>query len=356
MKSIIKLIKRMLIIIIPLILVGLLILWLKSNKTSTEEKIYYYNKEKPVLVTVDTVKASSIANNLAYTGIFEPNRETKLSADQQGKIIAVFVDVGSYVKQGQTVIQLDNTLIKLQLKALEVQIEGFEEDVKRYAILVEADAIQGVQLEKATLGLKAAQAQKNSLLAQIEKTSIKAPFTGIVTAKFIEVGGFAAPGIPLLQITDLATLRFSINVPERELKMFTDKNNYNITPDTYPNENLIGKISLIGSKSNVGNSFPVQFLVNNTSSLSIKSGMFGKVFLVQTNEAKGMLIPSSAIIGSNDLMQVYLVRNGKALLKTISVSERIGNHAIVSNGLKAGDVIITKGLINLFEGANVITK
>ena len=120
------------------------------------------------------------------------------------------------VNKGQTLIQLDNSLLKLQLQTIEVQIEGLEADVNRYTILAKADAIQGVQLEKAELGLKSAKVQKATLLEQISKTTIRAPFSGVVTAKLSEEGAFAAPGVPLLQITDITTLKFTVNVPEKD--------------------------------------------------------------------------------------------------------------------------------------------
>ena len=150
------------------------------------------------------------------------------------------------------------------------QIKG-EDDVKRYTILTEADAVQGVQLEKARLGLKSAKVQRATLLEQISKTSIKAPFNGVVTAKLNEEGGFAAPGVPLLQITDISTLRFTVNVPENDLVKFQNNQTYKINADVFPDISLSGKVSMIGSKANMGNSFPVQFQVANTKNLSIKS-------------------------------------------------------------------------------------
>ena len=125
--------------------------------------------------------------------------------------------MGDIVQQGQTLIQLDNSLLKLQLQTIEVQIEGLQDDVKRYTILTEADAVQGVQLEKAKLGLKSAKVQRATIQEQINKTTIKAPFSGVVTAKLSEIGAFAAPGVPLLQITDLNILKFTVNVAENNL-------------------------------------------------------------------------------------------------------------------------------------------
>ena len=348
--------KKIIWIIAGVAVVGMMMFKLLSNKKTTENRVYQYDKEKPILVSVDTIRLQNIVDAGNYTGTFEPNKETKISADIQGKINAVLVDVGSSVSKGQTLIQLDNSLLKLQLQTVEVQIEGLEDDVKRYTILTEADAVQGVQLEKARLGLKSAKVQRATLLEQINKTSVKAPFNGVVTAKLNEEGGFAAPGAPLLQITDISTLRFTINIPESDLVQFQSNQSYKISTDVFPDISLSGKISMIGSKANMGNSFPIQFQVANTKNLSIKSGMFGKVSLSETKQEQGILIPTSAIIEENGIAKVYLIKNGKAVLQTITTSKTIGNKTLVSSGLNENDIIVTNGFINLFDNANIITK
>ena len=348
--------KKIIWIIAGVAVVGLMIFKLLSNKKTTENRVYQYDKEKPISVSVDTIRLQNIVDAGNYTGTFEPNKETKISADIQGKINAVLVDVGSYVSKGQTLIQLDNSLLKLQLQTVEVQIEGLEDDVKRYTILTEADAVQGVQLEKARLGLKSAKIQRATLLEQISKTSVKAPFNGVVTAKLNEEGGFAAPGVPLLQITDISTLRFTVNVPENDLIQFQSNQTYKINTDVYPDILLSGKVIMIGSKANMGNSFSIQFQVANTKNLSIKSGMFGKVSLSETKQEQGILIPASAIIEENGIAKVYVIKNGKAILQSITTTKTIGNKTLVSSGLKENDIIVTNGFINLFDGANISIK
>jgi len=348
--------KKIIWIIAGVAVVGMMMFKLLSNKKTTENRIYQYDKEKPISVSVDTIRLQNFVDAGNYTGTFEPNKETKISADIQGKINAVLVDVGSYVSKGQTLIQLDNSLLKLQLQTVEVQIEGLEDDVKRYTILTEADAVQGVQLEKARLGLKSAKVQRATLLEQINKTSIKAPFNGVVTAKLNEEGGFAAPGVPLLQITDISTLRFTVNVPENDLIQFQNNQTYKINADVFPDVSLSGKVSMIGSKANMGNSFPIQFQVANTKNLSIKSGMFGKVSLSETKQEQGILIPTSAIIEENEIVKVYLIKNGKAVMQAITTSKTIGNKTLVSSGLNENDIIVTNGFINLFDNANITTK
>lgn len=351
-----SILKKALFIIISLILIAIVVIKLKTNKEITQSKVYQYDKEQAINVQADTLQLENVNAEFSYSGTFEPNKETKISAELQGKINTVFVDVGSIVNNGQTLIQLDNSLLKLQLQTIDVQIEGLDADVNRYTILANADAIQGVQLEKAELGLKSAKVQRATLLEQINKTTIKAPFNGVVTAKLSEEGAFAAPGVPLLQITDITNLKFTVNVPENDLSQFNLNQSYLILADAFPEISLSGKTTMIGSKANMGSSFPIQFTVNNTSDLKIKSGMFGKVLLKSEVSVKGIIIPSSAIQGTENQPQVYVVKNGKAHLKNITILNKIQNKAVVSDGLNEGDVIVTNGFINLFDGVNVIVK
>lgn len=345
--------KAIIYIIVAVALIAIVVIRLKTNKETTVNRVYQYDKEQAINVQAITLKLESVKNEISYSGTFEPNKETRISADIQGKINLVLVDAGSAVRKGQALVQLDNSLLKLQLQTVEIQIEGLEADVKRYTVLTNADAIQGVQLEKTELALKSAKVQKATLMEQINKTTITAPFSGIVTAKLTEEGAFAAPGIPLLQITDISSLKFTVNVPEKELSQFEPNQIYSLSADAYPETVLSGRVTLTGSKANMGNSFPVQFSVNNTADLKIKSGMFGKVELKNNGEEKFIIIPASSIVGTNIQPQVYLVKNGKAMLQNIATSNRFQNKVQVSSGLTEEDVIITNGFINLFDGANV---
>ena len=351
-----SILKKVLYVIIPLAIIAVMVVKLKTNKEITQNKIYEYDKEQAVNVQADTLHVENVNAKYSYSGTFEPNKETKISAELQGKINTLLVDVGSVVIKGQTLVLLDNSLLKLQVQTIDVQVEGLEADVKRFIILAKADAIQGVQLEKAELGLKSAKVQRAILLEQINKTSIKAPFQGVVTAKLSEEGAFAAPGVPLLQITDITNLKFTVNVPENDLRQFKLNHSYTITADAYPEISFTGKVTMIGSKANMGSSFPIQFTLNNTSDLKIKSGMFGKVNLENASQEMGIIIPASAMVGNAIQPQVYLIKNGKSVMQNITISKNIQNKVVVSSGLKEGDVIVTNGFINLYDGANIIVK
>lgn len=349
--------KKVITIIALIAILAIVVFKLASNKKSFEDRIYRYDATAAVNVKTDTIELGSATDRNAYTGTFEPNRETKISAEVQGKINSLLVDVGSYVRQGQSLIQLDNSLLRLQLQGVDVQLGGLKKDVDRYTALAQADAIQGVQLEKTKVAYESALVQKATLEEQIRKSTIRAPFSGFVTAKMTEVGAFAAPGMPLLQITDISNLKFTVNVTESELSKFKLKQPFTLYADIYPTMALSGEVRMIGSKANMGNSFPIEFNVKNTSDYQIKSGMFGKVSMDGANVMEDkIIIPSSSIVGSDIKPQVYVVKGENAFLQDIIIERRIGDNVIVSEGLSVGDILVTGGFINLYEGAPIKTN
>ncbi len=349
--------KKLLWIIFLVLMVVIIVLQLRNNKKVTLDKVYHYDKTAPISILVDTLELQKLNNKTSFTGIFNANKKTKLSADVPGKIISVFVDEGSKVKKGEPLLQQDKSSMELQLKQINVKIKGLEDDVRRYSALKKADAVQGVKLEKAQLGLQSVKIEKSILQDKIDKTTVRAPFDGIITMKFCEQGEYSAPGKPLFQLIDISTLKFNITVSENEVILFNDGDEFPITSNVFPEVVLTGKVTTVGAESNkMSHDFPVEFTIHNTKDLKIKSGMFGNVYVTRENDTEHIVIEASSIVGSNIHPQVYVVKDGKAWLHDIIISSRFKNKAVVSKGLSQGDVIVTTGFINLFDGANVIIK
>ena len=347
-----KKIINILILIALLVLIGLK---LKGNKEIVENRVYQYDKEKAIKVFTQKIALENINANQQFTGTFEANKEVKVNADIQGKIIKYYVDEGAKVRKGQSLVKLDASLLYSSLEQVNVQIETLQKDLVRYQILADADAIPAIKLEKVQQGIKTAKTQRQAIQTKISKTLIKAPFTGIVTMKFQEVGAFAAPGVPLVLLTDIGDLKFTINVPEHNLNLFQKGKTYKIKTDTYPDLALKGKVIRVGSKGNMSNSFPVQFALKNTKDKKLKSKMFGKVAVGSAKSGtKAIIIPAKAIIGSEIQSQVYLIKEGKAVVTNVTVGKRFENKAVITSGVAEGDTIVTSGFINLFDGANVI--
>lgn len=348
--------KKAIYIIVSLAIFGLLVIWLFSNKKSAENKVYHYNKLEAILISTDTATLREIPVDLSYSGTFEPFREGKVMGESQGKITRMDAELGDIIKRGDAVAQLDNELLKLQLKAVNVQIAGFEKDLKRYTILAHADAIQGVQLEKTQLALDAARIQYETILEQINRTTITAPFTGVVTQKFTELGTVISPPVPLIQLTDISKLKMTLSVPESDLKFFKINQEVNVTADIYPDMNFPGRVIMVGSRGDFAHNYPIQIQMNNTPDHLIKAGMFGSVKITTGNNKMLPSISTKALVGSSVNPQVYVMENNKALLRDVTVDQQSDKYTAVSSGLSVGEIVVVSGFINLKDGSPVKTR
>jgi RND family efflux transporter MFP subunit len=343
--------KRIIGIVILLGIFAIIGLQLRTNKKISENRIYKYDKEAPIYVHAEKVKRKNITTSKTFTGTFEPLNEVKVNADVQGNIVKMFIKEGDYLKKGQPILKIDDQMLHLKLKAINAKIKGLEQDVKRYTKLTDEDAIPAIKLEKTLIALEGAKAEQSVLKEQISKTTVKAPFNGIVTKQFCEVGSFALPAKPLIEISNLNQLKFRINVTENDIDLFNAKN-YPIIADIFPNDTLNGELLYTSSKGNMGNSFTVEFTLDINSSKKLKSKMFGSVIIYNEN-SNDLLIPAKCIVGSDVKPKVYLIKNGKAVLTPIVISSRDGDYVSVKSKINVGDIVVTGGFINLFENANV---
>ena len=345
--------KKVIYIIVSIIILALLGIWLFSNKKISEKKVYHYNKSEAILISTDTASLRYLSGEILYTGTFEPFREGKVMAESQGKIIIMNAELGDKIKAGQIVAKLDNDLLKLQLEVNNIQIEGFEKDVNRYTILAKADAVQGIQLEKTLLALKTADVQRKTLQEQINKTIITAPFSGVVTQKFIEIGTVIAPSVPIIQLTDINTLKLTFTIPESDIKYFHLNQSLSVWSTISPDKSIPGKVVMIGSRGDIAHNFPVQILIANTSNQQIKAGMFGSVKMITGQNQDYITIPIKALFGSSLKQQVYVVEKGKAIARNIIVAFQNEKYAAISSGLTQGEIVVVSGFINLKNGSPV---
>lgn len=326
-----------------------------SNKKKAEQKVYRFDENGKIAVTAEAVKFGEFELDKMYNGTFEPNKESKLMFELPGRIANLNYEVGEYVSNGNVIANLDIELLKLQKEQVELQVSALESDYKRYKILLEEKAVQLVQYEKIETAYKTAQVQLKTINEQIRKSSLKAPFNGIITMKFSEIGTVTAPQMPVVQLSDVSKLRMTIQVPENEIRYFKMNESIEIKTDLSSDKIYEGKVVVISGKSDIAHNFLVQVEINNND-MQIKAGTFGYAMKKMNTIDKQISIPISALIGSSILPKVYVVQNEKAILKEIEILDRNNSSAAVKSGLKVGDIVVTSGFINLSDGKNVLVK
>ena len=349
--------KRVIIIVtIVVALVVLAAMKLMSNKEKVEKKLYVHNSATAVYVESSTPVTHTFQDALSFLGTFEPYRQNTIGSDASGKIIRLAVQEGDRVSQGQLIAKIDDEMLRLQIQNAEIGIEGQQNDDNRYTTLQKENAIAGVQVEKTKLGLRSAEVQKKQLQKQLRSTSITAPFSGVITKKLVDLGSVIGPGTPLVELTDISSLKLTVSVPERDIMKFTLGKQVSVFCDIYGSKLFAGKVTNINVQADKAHNFKVQITVKNPASSQIMAGMYGSVKLGNNQSKTALAIPRKAMVGSSKDPKVYVIENGKAVLKSFSAGTSDGEFIEVADGLTKNDQIVVKGQINLQNNAPVTTK
>jgi membrane fusion protein, multidrug efflux system len=345
-------------IIITIVVVSLIVtatgMRLASNKHYFEEQLKMvseFNATIPVLT--DTVKYQQVNSDFSVTGQFQAIREISIISELQGKVVTIDAKIGNCVKQNQLLATIDNELVKSQLDLAKFNLENTEKDKNRFEQLSKGDAATIQQFESTRLAYENAQSVYIATKLQYEHAFIKAPFNGIIVKKYIETGSFLLPGTPVFDLVEIDKVKFIAKLTTNELNKVLLGQKTKITVDAFPKSELEGIITSINVKSDPSKRFDVEIEVGNQTDNQIKPGMFGTCMFIQRSNAKILTIPRKALTEGIKNPTVFVVKNDSVIEKKLIAEILNDNQIAVLQGLKAGDVVVSSGQINLVNGSKI---
>jgi RND family efflux transporter MFP subunit len=348
--------KRLLIFLAVIAVLGLTAAKLLDNKEKTAKKVYVPEADPKVGVKVAVAEMRKLSQDVSFLGSFAPNRKVEIRPQAGGEIVSLNIQEGQFVKAGQLIAKLDDEQLRYQIEALQVTLEGYQNDLKRFEVLVKGDAVPAVNLERTQLSIRSTEAQIKQLKKQISNTSIIAPFSGIVTAKMVEKGSVVSIGTPMAEITDISLLKLVVNIPEKSVNEFRNGKTIAIKTDVYPEANFSGKVTMVAAEGDDAHNYPVEITVQNSQKNPLKAGMYGSIANASQLKSEALAVPRKAITGSAKQPQVYVVENGKANLRDVAIGATTNEYYEIIKGLKAGDHVVTSGQINLQNGTSVVAQ
>ncbi|MEM8969795.1 MAG: efflux RND transporter periplasmic adaptor subunit, partial [Bacteroidota bacterium] len=284
---------------------------------------------------------------------FEPSRELDITVQAQGEVIREAVREGEQVRSGSLIAKIDDAQLQYQLIAAEADYQDAVREAKRYEALTAGEAVPKVQLDKAQLRLASTESQLKSLKKRIQQTQVTAPFSGVLTAKMFEKGTVVAPGMPIAHLTDIATLKLIVQIPEADLLRFQEGEEVTVKTDVHPTASYPGTIVMVGAKGDESHNFPVHIRVSNSEEYPLRAGMYGYMQFNSSSEEQALVIPREALIGSSREASVYLVRDSTAYQQSIRLGQTTGGNLEVLEGLQEGDLVVVNGQINLTDSTRV---
>jgi len=307
-------------------------------------------------VSVEKVAKKNLSETLSLVGSIYANNDVNIISEAAGKITAVFTKIGDYKQAGSVLFQVDDELRKAAFMSAEANYEKAKKDYERFQTLYQQKSVSDSQLDQAKLGAALAETQYIVAKRQLEDTQIKTPISGYITARNVDLGSMVqgAPQPTLVaNIVDISKLKVKLNLAESDAFLVKVGDQVKVTVDVYPGVAFKGRIESISSKGDDAHTYPVEISINNESTHPLKAGMFARVEFTSLKDRETIVIPRESLVGSVKEPQVFIVENGIAKLRNITVGDQSGIYVQVLQGLMEGETIVVNGQNNLVNNLKV---
>jgi RND family efflux transporter MFP subunit len=302
----------------------------------------------------ELVRTSTVAETRVFNGLVEAVQRSTVSAQTTGRITEINFDVQDYVEKGQVLMRLSDKEQKSRLdsarssmKEASANAEQAEKEFNRIKSIYEKKLVAKSALDKAIAENKAAEARLKALRAKVaeaqeqwEHTIVRAPYSGIVVERHVQMGETARSGQALMTGLSLDHLRVVVELPQDvSLKARADKRMFVIWPAGQ-------RISIEPANVTI---FPYANVQTHSFSTRIKlppglPGLYPGMMIkagVEVGQTTQLLVPAAAVVQRSEVAAVYVQdAEGKVLFRQVRTGHRHGEHIIIMAGLREGEKVL----------------
>lgn len=309
----------------------------------------------PTVVEYQVITTAPLQEKLLSSGALSANESVEIHPEVSGIIESLSFQEGSRVQAGQVLFTLRADDLKAQLKKLEYSRQLAAANENRQKELLKREAISQQEYDIALTNLNTATAEITALKAQIEKTVIRAPFTGQVGLRAVSLGAYVNPSTKVCNLVSLDPIKIDFAIPAKYAGKIGSGQNIRFRVEG-------------GTTAYSGTVFAVEPNVEaQTRTLALRAqapnpgnkllpGAFASVELVLKQEGQAITIPSQAIIPDLASKRVFVIKEGKAQPVVVTTGLRQAYNVEVTSGLSAGDTVIVSGIQLLKPGSVVAPK
>ena len=304
-------------------------------------------------VKVMTVAKTIIARTIDYTATVQAFEEVNMAPSSPGRVDKIYVEVGDRVEKGQNLFLMDRT----QYYANKIQLANLEKDLARLDTLLKLGSVKAQTYDQTKAQYEV---MKTNVDFMEENTLIEAPFSGIITGKYLEDGELysGAPGmsgkaavVTLMQINPVKVI---VSVSEQYYPLIKKGMTARIEADVYPGKEFTGRIFRVHPTIYaMSRTFKAEIEIPNGKEI-LRPGMFARVF-IDMGEVEAIVVPSNAVLiqeGTNDRF-VFVVKDGVAVRQLVKLGKRFDDRFEIADGLNEGDSLVVDGQARLSNGQQV---
>ncbi|KTD23740.1 hemolysin D [Legionella lansingensis] len=311
---------------------------------------------EPRAITVETAPVTQriLADQFETIGSLASTDNIDISSEIAGQIAAIYFKPGANVKKGTLLIQLDDTVLKSELASAKANLALSETSYNRTNELAKRKIASEQALDQALANLREKQNTVKVKEAQLEKLSLRAPFSGTLGSRQVSIGQYVKVGQPLVRLVANQKLRVEYTLPERYLPRLQEGQQVAVISDAFPNKIYKGIVNYIDpAVDKETRTIAVEALIDNSEHL-LSAGLFVRVTHEFGEKTKRLLVPEESLIPTINGQKIFVLRNDKAVAVRVKIGAHHDAMTEIRSGLKADDIVIVRGQHKLREGSRVI--
>jgi membrane fusion protein (multidrug efflux system) len=316
----------------------------------------------PAAVTTIVAKQETWPSTLSVVGTTAPVHGVTVSADLPGTVDTITFDSGKFVHEGDVLVQLDTRQERAQLAAMEAQRDLAKINYDRMRQLVNGGVISRMDYDKSTAEQRQTEANVGEIKATIQRKTIRAPFSGILGIRQVNLGQYMSAGTAIVSLQALNPIYANFNVPQQVMSQMRPGQNVKISTDGASGHEYSGRVNALESTVDESTrNVQVQATLANPEN-KLRPGMFVQVEVGVGAQRSLFPLPASAINYAPFGDSIYIVTDlkepdGKTYRgvrqQFVKIAGARGDQVGIVSGLNQGDEVVTSGAFKLRNGAAV---
>lgn len=285
-------------------------------------------------------------------GTGKANESVVITTQSSDIVREVHFDDGQRVKAGQVLLTLFDLEEQAKLKALDVDLQEANRQLKRVVDLAKNNVASEQLLDEHQAAVNALEAQMNVLKTQMLALKVTAPFEGLLGQRQVSVGALVKPGDAITTLDDLSVIKVDFEIAEVHLPSVAIGQTIRATSIAYPDETFSGKIASIGARVDPATrAIQIRAIIDNQN-FKLRPGM-----LLQINLQKKLLttlvLPEASLVPVEDEQFVFVVKDGEVTKRQVKIGLRKPGLVQIVSGLELGEQVVIEGALKLRDGSKV---
>lgn len=310
----------------------------------------------PMPVEVAAALKDTVVDAIAATGQIEPVQSIEVHPEVVGRITDILVNEGQEVAKGTPLFKVDDAELKAQAEQADAERQLATQALDRTKALIAQNASSAADLEQAQARAKAADANYDLLKTRLDRTLVRAPFSGVVGRRLVSIGSYVTSQTSLITLQSLNPQQAAFQVPERYADRLRRGQLVSFQVAALPGKNFSGEVVFVDPVVELpGRTILIKARVPNPEH-QLQAGMFLEARLATDIRPNAVVVPEDALSPVEGANFVWVVKDAKADRRQVTVGVRTAGWAELKSGVDAGEQVVVGGVERLFPGATVMPR